>query len=161
MTTTDRPARRSIATRWAWLLLPTTLWGCDSPAQPGGGDLELTTALSAYRVAAGDPVTMTGRLTNVGDETMELTFGSACVIAPRVLATTTGADITPGFGCAQVVTAVELAAGESTTRTWVLVTSATPTPGASIGRGIHSVSASATTLDGRTIRSRPVPLTVE
>lgn len=164
MVRTDSLSGRPVRTAggWACLLLPLMLGACDSPARPGAEALEFSAQLSSSRVAAGTAVTLNGRLTNVGPETLELTFPTPCYLDVEVTQLPTGNDVSPAHGCVQVITRIGLAPGETLTRTVTLATATTAVPQERLGPGAYSVVGAITVRElGRTLTSQPLSLTVE
>ena len=147
---------------WACLLMALMLGACDAPTRPGAEALEFSAQLSSSRVTAGTAVTLTGRLTNVGAETLELTFPTPCYMDVEVTQLATGDDVSPAQGCAQVITRVVLAPGETLTRTVTLATATTAVPQERLGPGTYSVVGAITVRElGHSLTSPPLALTVE
>ena len=88
---------------------------CNSPADPSElDDLQLTVTISPSPIAPGQIATITFTLTNVGSETVNLTFNSGCQILPYIRVRSTNQILYPAGGdwaCTAVVSQLSLRPG--------------------------------------------------
>lgn len=100
------------------ILFSLVLAGCggSSPPSPSAlSALRLTASISQAVLQPGDIATLSFRLQNAGSHTVTLQFPSACQIDPYI-DSPPGTVVYPGGGrwaCAQVVTSLTLAPGDS------------------------------------------------
>lgn len=129
------------------LLASLLLLATAQPVQGAVSDLRLTVITDKQVYSAGEPVSITIHLTNLGPETVTLHFSSACQYSYRVedLLSTVLYDLRRRLVCGQVLTELTLLSGQTATHSftgifaWNQVDDAgnpVPVPGDYVVRGV-------------------------
>lgn len=131
----------SMTARAATLSALIFLAACDgNPVQPRGA-LTLSARMDDTQIDSDDRSTLTMTLTNGSSEEIALTFPSACQLLPQVDRAGTNERVYGDAACAAVITNLRLAAGESTSRTFVIRGAAAASPGLVLSGGTYDAYA--------------------